>query len=152
MGIIAAMKVGYRSYMLGIILDIFDAPDGYKKAEVARARRPRCCKVIYNVGKATVLDAMNLINQVWDDYVKYALREAMMRCWMKAAILSLSEDAAINNEFGSASLSIQAKTISKKDCSDLCSMLGILTTISGNITESGNGQPPSLVYSISDDN
>ena len=61
MGIIAAMKVGYRTHMLSIILDIFDEPDGYNNAEAARARRPRGCKGIHYGGKLTVLDAMNLL-------------------------------------------------------------------------------------------
>ena len=79
MGIVAAMKVGYRTHMLSIILDIFHEPDGYKNAEVARARRPRGCKGVHYGGKATILDAMSFLLEVWEHDAKYATREAVMR-------------------------------------------------------------------------
>ena len=41
MGIIAAMKVGYRAHMLSILLELFDETDSYKNAEAELARRPR---------------------------------------------------------------------------------------------------------------
>ena len=90
MGIVAAMKVGYRAHMLSIILDIFHEPDGYKNAELARARRPRGCKGVHYGGKATILDAMSFLLEVWEHDSKYATRESVMHCWRKSGILSAS--------------------------------------------------------------
>ena len=90
MGIIAATKVGYRAHMFSILLDIFHGPDGYKNAKGARTRRPRGCKGIHYGGKATVLDAMNFLLEVWEHDAKYSTREAVMRCCRKAGILSAS--------------------------------------------------------------
>jgi hypothetical protein len=90
MGIIAAIKVGYRTHMLVQLLALFDEPDGFENAERARKRRRRGCKGLDVGGKATILDTMILLLKVWNDDSKYASPEAIKRCWRKADILPAS--------------------------------------------------------------
>jgi hypothetical protein len=90
MGIIAAIKVGYRTHMLVQLLALFDEPDGFENAERARKRRRRDCKGLDVGGKATILDTMILLLKVWNDDSKYASPEAIKRCWRKADILPAS--------------------------------------------------------------
>jgi hypothetical protein len=72
MGIIAAIKVGYRTLMLCQLLALFDEPNGFKNAERARKQRRQGCKGLDVGGKATILDTMMLLLQVWGDDAKYA--------------------------------------------------------------------------------
>jgi len=87
MGIIAAIKVGYKTFLLRTLLDIFDDPGGFKRDEKARARQKRgFCGVDYG-GKPTVLDAMNFLVAVWKDSKRYVSEDSIKRCWRKANIL-----------------------------------------------------------------
>jgi hypothetical protein len=71
MGMIASLKLGYRVLLLQTLLDVFDQPNGFKKVEVAHLKQPKgCCGMVYG-GKPTVLDAMNLLLEVWSDDSKY---------------------------------------------------------------------------------
>jgi hypothetical protein len=80
MGIIGSLKVGYKLSMLETLLAIFDVEGGYKKA--AEARR------LQYGGKAHVLVAMNLLDNIWSQNGKYASEDSIRRCcWRKADIL-----------------------------------------------------------------
>ena len=65
MGIIASFKVGYKFRMLSMLLSIFDKEGGYKTARLQRARQKRGCKGLAYGGKPHVLDAMDLLHNVW---------------------------------------------------------------------------------------
>ena len=105
MGMIASLKVGYRVKMLDILLSLFDAPGGYESASIARARQPRGMKGFDYGGKAILLDAMKILQPLWDGDKKYAYLDLIARCWQKADILPASWIADINNNVGSQSLS-----------------------------------------------
>ena len=81
-------------------------------------------------GKPTVLDAMNLLLEVWSDNSKYSTNESIQWCWRKSDILSAMLNADINNSVGSASMAMHDKKISPEDCKELCNLLGKITLIS----------------------
>jgi hypothetical protein len=74
---------------------------------------------------------MNLLDNIWSIDGKYASEDSIRRCWRKADILPPSWMADINNEVGSASLSVKEKKISKEDCDLLCNLMKNLTTKAG---------------------
>lgn len=123
MGIIATMKVGYRTLMLTQLLDVFDAPNGFKNAEEVRRGRRRGCKGLDVGGKATILDAMMLLLQVWTDESKYATQESIRRCWRKADILPISWNTDIDRDVGSKSSPAKVRCISKEACMEICGLL-----------------------------
>ena len=120
MGMIAAIKVGYRVNLLGILLALFDVEGGYAAAAVARALVPTGCRGLDYGGKATILDAMKILNSMWERDNKYAKKDSIGRCWRKANILPPSWDADINNNLGSASISTSDKQITNEECNNLC--------------------------------
>ena len=81
-------------------------------------------------GKPTVLDAMNLLLEVWSDNSKYLTNESIQQCWRKSDILSAMLNADINNSVGSASMAMCDKKISPEDCKELYNLLGKITLIS----------------------
>jgi hypothetical protein len=113
MGIIASLKVGYKLSMLETLLAIFDVEGGYEKAAEARRRQKRGYNGLQYRGKAHVLDAMNLLDNIWIQDGKYASEDSIPCCWRKADILPPSWMADIVNEVGRASLSAKRKKISR---------------------------------------
>jgi hypothetical protein len=78
-------------------------------------RHPRAdCQGLAYGGKATVLDAVEILNEIWNNDGKYATTDGIMCCWRKADILPISWEANINNEVGSHSLANRDKTISNE--------------------------------------
>ena len=73
-------------------------------------------------GKATLLDAMQILLPLWDGDNKYAYSDSIACCWRKADILPASWNADININVGSQSLSNNKKQISLIQCSELCSL------------------------------
>jgi hypothetical protein len=134
MGLIAAVKVGYKSKMLELLLDIFDIPGGFVEAARVRSQQRPGCKGIDYGGKAHVLDAMKILDRMWSQDSKYATNDSIQRCWRKAAILPVSWDIEINTEVGNASMAMKDKTISKAECEYLC---GLMSALSTNVKETG---------------
>jgi hypothetical protein len=114
--------------MLETLLEIFDVEGGYEKAAEARRRQKHGCKGLQYGGKAHVLNAMNLLDNVWSQDGKYASEDSIHCCWQKADILPASWMVDINNEVGRASLSAKHKKISDEDCDLLCNLTKNLTT------------------------
>jgi hypothetical protein len=81
MGIIASLKVGNKLSMLETLLAIFDVEGGYEKAAKARRHQKRGCKGLQYGGKAHVLDAMNLLDNIWSQDDKYASEDSIYCCW-----------------------------------------------------------------------
>ena len=77
MGMIAALKVGYCVKMLDSLLAIFDVDGGYASAATARALQKDGCKGLAYGGKATVLDAIEILNSIWNGDNKYARKESI---------------------------------------------------------------------------
>lgn len=123
MGMIASLKVGYKTLMLNHLLDIFDEQGGYELAAERRKRQRPGCKGLAYGGKATVLDAMKIIHSMWDVDGKYARVDGIKRCWRKADILPASWNADLNNEVGSLSMRESDKKISDEECKTLCNLM-----------------------------
>ena len=104
MGMIASLKVGYKTTLLRTFLGVFDMEGGNQNAARQRVQAPRGCKGLIYGGKATVLDEMIILNDLWSTDKKYAEENVILRCWRKAGILLASWNADINNAVGSASL------------------------------------------------
>ena len=122
MGMIAALKVGYRMKMLDSLLAIFDVDGGYASAATTRGLQKAGCRGLAYGGKATVLDAIDILHGIWDGDNKYARKESIGRCWRKAEILPLSWNVEINNNVGSNSLSTNDKQVTIEQCAELCSL------------------------------
>jgi len=127
MGMIAALKVGYKTIMLTKLLSIFDEDGGYQSAFERRKKQPPGCKGIDFGGKATILDAIEIIHDIWSKDDKYASNDGIKRCWRKADILPPTWQTDINNDVGSKSLATRHKTLSGIECSELCKLLKKIT-------------------------
>lgn len=65
MGMIARTKVGYKSHYLYSLLEIFDAPGGYKHAAEERGdKQNRGCRDVKYGGKPHMLDFMEMLKSV----------------------------------------------------------------------------------------
>ena len=123
MGMIANLKVGYKSKMLRMLLDVFDVEGGYEAAAKARKQIKKGCRGLEYGGKATILDAMLIIKEIWSMNQKYATEEGIRRCWRKAGILPLAMETEINKDLGHSGTPLGVKTLSKEDCNELCSLM-----------------------------
>jgi hypothetical protein len=132
MGMIASLKVGYKTFMLNELLDLFDQEGGFELAAERRQKQKKGCKGLRFGGKATVMDAIQLLHGIWSRNDKYAKVDGIKRCWRKADILPPSWNQQINNEVGSASLSDRDKKISDEDCNVLCNLMKEIQLKSAN--------------------
>ena len=124
MGMIASLKLGYKSLYLRILLDIFDCDGGYEQAAVRRSKQKRGCKGVHYGGKPHILDCMEMLVKVWEGKDgKYVSDESICRCWRKADILPVTWNADINNDVGSATIATRDKTLSENDTDELCALL-----------------------------
>ena len=112
MGMIASLKVGYKVIMLRKLLDIFDVEGGYKAAYEKRKTMKRGKKGLLYGGKPHILDAMEIIDDIWAKDGKYAKEDGIQRCWRKSGILPEMWNDEINSDLGS--LSKKAATLSKE--------------------------------------
>ena len=128
MGMIASLKVGHKTTLLRNLLILFDTEGGYQNAADQRAQDPCGRKGLMYGGKATVLYAMIIFNDLYSEDKKYAEENVILRCWRKAGILPVSWNADIENAAGSASLAAKDNTVSTEDCDLMCSLMNSLTT------------------------
>ena len=128
MGIIASLKVGHKTTLIRNILSVFYMEGGYHNAARQQAQAPRGCKGLIYGGKATVLDAMIVLNALWSADKKYAKENGILRFWHKSGILPASWNTDINNAVGSASHASKDKTDSTEDCDLVCSLMTALKT------------------------
>jgi hypothetical protein len=119
------VKVGYKLSMLRTLLQDFDEEEGGFEMVVQQwGRQPCGYQGLAYGGKATILDAMEILNKIWNNNGKYATTDGIMCCWRKANILPISWEADINNEVGSSCLlENEDKTISNEECQELCGLL-----------------------------
>ena len=143
MGMIASLKVGYKTKMLSTLLDIFDAEGGYERAKVLRSRQRVGCKGLQFGGKATLLDAIEILKDIWDADAKYARSAGILRCWWKANILPIGWEVDIENAVGRATVSEKDKTLSDEDCEELCLLFervhASAQSVSVEVTDGTNG-------------
>lgn len=81
MGMIAALKAGYKAMFLRYLLDIFDKEGGFEAAAVSRARQRRGCRGVQHGGKPHILDCMFMLKDVWGGRTgRYVSTESIKRC------------------------------------------------------------------------
>jgi hypothetical protein len=81
MGMIASLKTGYKTKMLRQLLAIFDQPGGYEAAAEARKLVPKGQRGLAVGGKAHILDAMLILDNIWKEDGKYARVDGIRRCF-----------------------------------------------------------------------
>jgi len=86
MGMIAALKVGYRVVMIRGLLFVFD---NHTPEQITQLQNDckRGCKGLAQGAKANVADAIRLIHELWSKDEKYAREQTARKCWLKANIL-----------------------------------------------------------------
>ncbi|CAB9505697.1 expressed unknown protein [Seminavis robusta] len=126
MGMIAALKVGYKCIMLSTLLDLFDVEGGYEACAKRRLKTTKGCRGLAVGGKAHLLDAMTILNDIWNQDGRYAKENGVRRCWRKAGILPIAMETAINVDLGSNSIPMKDKVMSKEDSDDLCNLMSAL--------------------------
>ena len=87
---------------------------GHQNAARQKSQAPRGWKGLIDGGKATVLDTMIILNDIWSVNKKYAGENKILRCWRKDWILPASWNADINNAVGSASIAAKEKTFPQR--------------------------------------
>jgi len=122
MGMIACLKVGYKANMLRRLLAICDNDSLYQEALEAGQRARRGCRGVDYCGKAHLLDAMEICLAIWNKDDTYAMEDSIRRCWRKAGLLSITEEADLENDIGRASVRQKDKVISHADCMELCNL------------------------------
>ena len=80
MGMIASTKVGYKTLMLNQLLDFSDDSCGFTLTGDRRKQQRDGCKRLAFGGKATVLDAMKILQVIWSNGRKYATEAGIKRC------------------------------------------------------------------------
>ena len=90
MGMIASLKIGYKTIMLGKHLDIFYEECVYEEAARRRKTYWKGCCGLDVGGKATILDVMLILNEIWDHDGKYAREDGIPRCWRKPVFYPLT--------------------------------------------------------------
>ena len=93
-GVIRSLKIGYKQLMLEKLLEICDNRELYneRKAEAALKRRGQ--KGLQFACKAHIVDAMNLLNNIWNSPVpKYCTTNMIQGCFRRSKCLpkTLSE-------------------------------------------------------------
>ena len=104
MGVMSAIRVGYKHMLLRCLLKLFDVEGGYELAAEQRKTLPKGCKGLYYGTKPHILDAMNILRDLWDEETRYSREEGIQRCWYKADILPPSWEAEISNSVGTATM------------------------------------------------
>ena len=93
---------------------------------VRQARAKKGTRGLVYGGKAHILDAMQMINDIWNTDGKYARESGIQRCWRKANILPIDMETSINQDLGSNSVPVGLKTLSGEDSDLLCSLMKTL--------------------------
>ena len=120
MGMITSLKIGYKTKMLGNLLTIFDEKSGYENVARRRITTPKGCCGLDVGGKATILDAMLILDGIWKEDGKYATVEGIRRYWRKACILPTNMATIINQDLGTKSIPNHVKVLNTEESQNLC--------------------------------
>ena len=96
MGMIVSLKVGYKTKILLTLLNIFDEGGG-RAVECAEDSQRQGYRGLEYGGKETLLNAMEILKEIWDADAKYVRSVVILRCWRKAKILPISWELEIGN-------------------------------------------------------
>ena len=66
--------------MVRRLLDVYE-DQNVREIDKARKRKNRGCKGLAFGGEAHVLDAAEILNQIWSIYDKYAKTTSVRNCW-----------------------------------------------------------------------
>ena len=80
------------------------------------------CRGLDVGGKATILDAMLILNEIWDHDGKYAREDGIRRCWRKAGILPTNMATIINQDLGTNSIPNHDKVLNQES-QNLCELM-----------------------------
>ena len=80
MGIIAVLKVGYKLFMVRILLAVYE-DQTFTEIYIARKRQKRGCKGMSFRGKAHIIDAPEILNHICSLDEKYAKKTSIKSCW-----------------------------------------------------------------------
>lgn len=142
-GMIAALKVGYKLHMLRKLLAICENPDEYQAAREAAKSAKRGCVGLEYAHKPHLLDAMQILNHIWEGSDnKYCKEPGIINCWRKAECLPL-ELAEVSEE--GSDVSRKYPKLSDDDLSSLCSAMGSL------FKNSSAKEAPALIDSMAAD-
>jgi len=103
---------------------------GYERRQEGKKARKGCkgCKGLEYCGKAHWVDAMEILDSIWDADDNYTKADSIRQCWKKSGALSPTAKADMNNEIGSFSMSEKKKIISNEESMELCALLSASTT------------------------
>jgi len=122
MGIIAALKVGYKTSVLRYLLSICDDEETWKNNKEAAKLQQRGCTGISYGEPAHILDAMEILGGVWNNADKYVTSDCICRCWRKADCLPAAMTADLARDYGSARPKKNAK-LDSADLDELCDVM-----------------------------
>lgn len=126
MGIIAAVKTSYKMQLLELLLDIMcDTEEKYneclRNGELCR----RGCKGIAERQKPHILDAMNILKQVWNNVKSSSL----IKCWEKANILPSAPLPFENNEKNNSNFNTSTSQEFIDNLNTLCDKINNFTFV-----------------------
>jgi hypothetical protein len=122
MGMINALKVGYKTKMMTQLLEVFDQEGGYEDAARRRKATKKGCRGLKLGGKATILDAMLILDEIWKNDARYGRVDMIRRCWRKAEILPIGMNTLINKDIG-RNVPNHVKVLSVEDSDELCGLM-----------------------------
>ena len=101
MGIIAVLKVAYRSQLLKALLQVCDKPQLFKERQ--RLSVPHGCRGVFHGSPPHLLDAMQILQRIWsgDLAKRYQWEQTIGRCWRKAHVLPLLMQNVLERDYGS---------------------------------------------------
>ena len=102
MGMIAALKFGYKTLFLRYLLEIFDTQGGFEEDARRRACQQPVQKGIQYGGKPYVLYCIIILKEVWDG--KFSVG-SIQCCCSKSGIFPVTWNAYVNRNFTRESLS-----------------------------------------------
>jgi hypothetical protein len=72
MGVLSAIRVGYKHTLLASVLKLFDVEGGYELAAQQRKHQSKGCKGLNFGTKPHILDAMNILKDIWEQDTRYS--------------------------------------------------------------------------------
>lgn len=153
-GIIAQIKVGYKTAMLRKLLAICDDPVLYEQAIRDGAAQQNGLKGLDYAGKPHVLDVMKILKELWEGD-KYVSRDGIIRCWRKAnclpSIYMQDLDEATAGRSDQSIRRFNADTISEslaRDIEGICGSIKALSMKVKSISEAKLVVPEAVKGSI----
>ena len=85
-GMITVLKVGYKVFIVNELLDVYE-DQMFADIDLVRKKQKRGCKCLSFGGKARVLDAAEILNEIWSRDDKYTRTTSVVNSWKKSDLL-----------------------------------------------------------------